>query len=67
MGYGLPAAIGAQIGNPKALVIDIAGEASIQMNIQELGNGDAVSPAGQGVCPQQRIYGHGPPVAGTHL
>ena len=37
MGYGLPAAIGAQIGNPKALVIDIAGEASIQMNIQELG------------------------------
>ncbi|MBN8848804.1 MULTISPECIES: acetolactate synthase 3 large subunit [unclassified Sphingomonas] len=37
MGYGLPAAIGAQLGNPKALVIDIAGEASIQMNIQELG------------------------------
>jgi acetolactate synthase I/II/III large subunit len=37
MGYGLPAAIGAQIGNPEALVIDIAGEASIQMNIQELG------------------------------
>lgn len=37
MGYGLPAAIGAQIGNPDALVIDIAGEASIQMNIQELG------------------------------
>lgn len=37
MGYGMPAAIGAQIGNPDALVIDIAGEASIQMNIQELG------------------------------
>jgi acetolactate synthase-1/2/3 large subunit len=37
MGYGLPAAIGAQIGEPDALVIDIAGEASIQMNIQELG------------------------------
>ena len=36
MGYGLPAAIGAQLGNPDALVIDIAGEASIQMNIQEL-------------------------------
>jgi acetolactate synthase I/II/III large subunit len=36
MGYGLPAAIGAQLGNPQALVIDIAGEASIQMNIQEL-------------------------------
>jgi acetolactate synthase-1/2/3 large subunit len=36
MGYGLPAAIGAQLGNPDALVIDIAGEASIQMNIQEM-------------------------------
>ena len=36
MGYGLPAAIGAQIGNPKDLVIDIAGEASILMNIQEM-------------------------------
>ncbi len=36
MGYGLPAAIGAQMANPDALVIDIAGEASIQMNIQEL-------------------------------
>lgn len=37
MGYGLPAAIGAQCGNPDSLVIDIAGDASIQMNIQELG------------------------------
>ncbi len=37
MGYGLPAAIGAQVGNPDALVIDIAGDASIQMNIQEMG------------------------------
>jgi acetolactate synthase I/II/III large subunit len=36
MGYGLPAAIGAQIGNPDALCIDIAGEASILMNIQEM-------------------------------
>jgi acetolactate synthase-1/2/3 large subunit len=36
MGYGMPAAIGAQVGNPDRLVIDIAGEASIQMNIQEL-------------------------------
>jgi len=37
MGYGLPAAIGAQCGHPDKLVIDIAGDASIQMNIQELG------------------------------
>ncbi len=35
MGYGLPAAIGAQIAHPKSLVIDIAGDASILMNIQE--------------------------------
>jgi acetolactate synthase-1/2/3 large subunit len=37
MGYGLPAAAGVQIAHPDALVIDIAGEASILMNIQELG------------------------------
>lgn len=37
MGYGLPSAIGVQIGNPDALVIDIAGEGSTMMNIQELG------------------------------
>jgi len=37
MGYGLPAAIGAQVANPGRLCIDVAGEASIQMNIQELG------------------------------
>ncbi|MGI9475759.1 MAG: acetolactate synthase 3 large subunit [Hyphomicrobiaceae bacterium] len=36
MGYGLPAAIGAQIAHPKALCIDIAGDASILMNIQEM-------------------------------
>ena len=36
MGYGLPAAIGVQMAHPDALVIDIAGEASILMNIQEL-------------------------------
>lgn len=37
MGYGLPAAYGAQIAFPDRLCIDVAGEASIQMNIQELG------------------------------
>jgi acetolactate synthase-1/2/3 large subunit len=37
MGYGFPAAIGAQLGNPDRRVIDIAGDGSIQMNIQELG------------------------------
>jgi len=36
MGYGLPAAVGVQMAHPQALVIDIAGDASILMNIQEI-------------------------------
>ncbi|HEX9646641.1 MAG TPA: acetolactate synthase 3 large subunit [Alphaproteobacteria bacterium] len=36
MGYGLPAAIGVQVAHPEALVIDVAGEASFLMNMQEL-------------------------------
>ncbi len=36
MGYGLPAAIGVQVAHPDALVIDVAGDASIQMCIQEM-------------------------------
>lgn len=36
MGYGFPAAIGVQIGKPESIVFDIAGDGSIQMNIQEL-------------------------------
>ena len=36
MGFGLPAAIGAQLGQPDSVVVDIAGDGSIQMNIQEM-------------------------------
>lgn len=36
MGYGLPAAVGIQAAHPEALVIDIAGEASVQMVLQEI-------------------------------
>ncbi len=36
MGYGLPAAMGVQVAHPDALVVDVAGEASILMNIQEM-------------------------------
>ncbi|NNF78602.1 MAG: acetolactate synthase 3 large subunit, partial [Rhizobiales bacterium] len=36
MGYGLPAALGVQVAHPDALVIDIAGEASVQMTMQEM-------------------------------
>lgn len=37
MGFGLPAAIGAQIANPNSLVMNITGDGSFQMNMQELG------------------------------
>ncbi len=37
MGYGLPAAVGAQIAHPEDLVVDVSGEASFMMNMQELG------------------------------
>jgi len=36
MGYGFPAAVGAQVGVPDAIVVDVAGDGSFQMNIQEL-------------------------------
>jgi acetolactate synthase-1/2/3 large subunit len=36
MGYGLPAAVGVQLAHPDSLVIDIAGEASVQMTMQEI-------------------------------
>ena len=36
MGYGLPAAVGVQVAHPDSLVVDVAGEASILMNIQEM-------------------------------
>ena len=36
MGYGLPAAVGVQMAHPQSLVIDIAGEASVLMNMQEI-------------------------------
>jgi hypothetical protein len=63
MGYGLPAALGVQMAHPGSLVIDIAGEASIQMCMQELSAADPVRPADQDLHPEQRVDGHGPPVA----
>ncbi len=65
MGYGLPAAMGVQVAHPEALVIDIAGEASWVMNMQEMSTCHAVPAAGEVVHPQQQLHGHGPPVAGV--
>jgi acetolactate synthase-1/2/3 large subunit len=42
MGYGLPAAIGVQVANPKKLVVDVAGEASILMTMQEISTCNSV-------------------------
>ncbi|WP_020654090.1 biosynthetic-type acetolactate synthase large subunit [Massilia niastensis] len=49
MGYGLPAAIGAQVANPDALVVCVTGDASVMMNIQEL------STAVQHRCPVKLV------------
>ena len=49
MGYGLPAAIGAQVAHPDALVVCVSGDASVLMNIQEL------STAVQHRCPVKLV------------
>ena len=53
MGYGHPASIGVQMAHPDALVVNVAGEASWLMNMQEMGDGRAIPPARQAVHPQQ--------------
>ncbi len=63
MGFGLPAAIGAQIANPKRLVIDIDGDSSIRMNIGELETVTTYDSAGEGGRAQQLRRRHGEAVA----
>ncbi len=63
MGFGLPAAVGAQFACPGALVIDIDGDASIRMNIGELRDRDHVQPADQGGRAQQPGRRHGAAMA----
>jgi acetolactate synthase-1/2/3 large subunit len=63
MGYGLPAALGVQMAHPDALVIDIAGDASVLMTIQEMSAAVQYNAADQDLHPQQPVYGHGAPVA----
>ncbi len=67
MGYGLPAAIGAQVAFPDRLVVDIAGDGSIQMNIQEMMTAVQYRLPGQGGHPEQPVPRHGPAVAGAVL
>ena len=63
MGFGLPAAIGAQVANPGRLVIDFDGDASIRMNIGELETVDHLRPADQGRGAEQLRRWHGQAVA----
>ena len=64
MGYGLPAAMGAQAAFPDALVVDIDGDGSFLMNIQELATRLLREAAGQGDRAQQPAPGHGRAVGG---
>jgi len=63
MGYGLPAALGVQIAHPESLVIDIAGDASVLMTMQEMSCAVQYNAADQDLHPEQPVYGHGAPVA----
>ena len=63
MGYGLPAAIGVQIAHPDSLVIDIAGDASVLMTMQEMSTAVQYRSADQDLHPEQPVHGHGAPVA----
>ena len=59
MGFGLPAAMGAQAAHPLKTVIDIDGDGSFLMNIQELATRLHREVAGQGAAAQQPAPGHG--------
>jgi hypothetical protein len=63
MGYGLPAALGVQVAHRDALVIDIAGDASVQMTMQEMSTAVQYESADEDLHSQQLLYGHGAPVA----
>ena len=63
MGYGLPAALGVQVAHPDSLVIDIAGDASVQMTMQEMSTAVQYRTADQDLHPEQPVYGHGAAVA----
>ncbi len=59
MGFGLPAAMGAKAAHPDKLVVDIDGDGSFLMNIQELATCLLRKAAGQGAAVEQPAPGHG--------
>ena len=67
MGFGFPAAIGAQVACPDQLVIDIAGDGSFQMTLQELATAVQLRAAREGLHHQQPVPGDGAAMAGALL
>ncbi len=65
MGYGLPAAVGAQIAHPGRTVVCVSGDASVLMNIQELSTAIQHDAPVKVSVVQQRLYGDGAAVAGA--
>ena len=65
MGFGLPAAMGAKLGRPERDGLGVVGDGGIQMNIQELATVVAGGAPSQDRHHQQRLPGHGAPVAGV--
>ena len=67
MGFGFPAAIGAQFARPDVEVWAIVGDGGFQMTMSELATAADSQAAGQGADHQQPLPGHGPAVAGAVL
>ncbi len=59
MGFGLPAAVGAKAANPNKLVVDIDGDGSFLMNIQELATAYCEKLPGESVAVEQSALGYG--------
>ena len=65
MGYGLPAAVGVQIAHPACAGHRHRRRSLVQMTMQEMSTAVQYRPADQDLHPQQRMDGHGAPVAGA--
>ena len=67
MGYGLPAAIGAKVADPESMVVCVAGDGSIMMNIQEIGHPEALRARCENRVAGQQLPGPGATVAGVDV
>ena len=67
MGFGLPAAVGAKVACPDETVVCLAGDGSLIMNVPGAGDLRHRRDPGQGLPDEQRLHGHGSPVAGALL